>query len=370
MRRQRAPGLNRQLLYTPVGEVLTVGHAIRDYIEWKRISFSDGWFRFNLSIANCYILPQLGTVALHELTPDLLQKFQRFVLETPSDKASRARGIRYELDHIDEETMRRRKNRTNDVLGCLKGALTLAWETGKTDNEKSWRPLKPLRSFSRPRMLHLNRAECKALIRECSPQLGQPVQGALYTGCRARELIRMRVEDVGRDGYGVYVAPGKGYRHRFIFLPDEGMAFFLSLCEGKRPKDYVFLQDDGCHWRQRYGARFKKAVIASGLPKEFVFHGLRHTYASQLVQAGAPLIVVAEQLGHRSILMVSTVYGHLAPQIRESEVRQRFTSLSRRNSEKAREKLPELRQLRAGLQRDDWRSYANIVDLSSRRRTQ
>jgi integrase/recombinase XerD len=154
-----------------------------------------------------------------------------------------------------------------------------------------------------------------------------------------------------------------------VFLPDEGMAFFLSLCEGKRPKDFVFLQDDGCQWRQRYNKPFKKAVIAAELPIEFTFHGLRHTYASQLVQAGAPLIVVAEQLGHRSILTVSTVYGHLAPQIRESEVRQRFTSISRRNSDKARITKPELIQLRSGLQREDWRSYANIVDLSARRRT-
>ncbi len=56
---------------------------------------------------------------------------------------------------------------------------------------------------------------------------------ALYTGCRATELIRMRACDVGRDGYGVYVTPVKRYRARFVFLPDEGMAFFLKLAAGR-----------------------------------------------------------------------------------------------------------------------------------------
>lgn len=366
----RPPGRDRNMLYSPIGDVFTIGHAMRDYIEWKRISHSEGWLEFCLTMTNCYILPQLGMVAVHDLTADIIRKLMRFTLETPFDVASRRSGFRYDLDNIDEETLRRRKNRANDVLGCLKGALNLAWETGKTETDKAWRPIKPLRNHQKPRTLYLNRAECKALIRACPPQLAQLVQAALYTGCRARELIRMRVEDVARDGYGLYVIPSKGHKQRFVFLPDEGMAFFLSLCAGKRPKDFIFLQEDGRQWRLRYDAPFKKAVIAAGLPPEFVFHGLRHTYASQLVQAGTPLIVVAEQLGHSGIQAVSTVYGHLAPQIRESEVRQRFTSISRQNSEKTQEMLPELHQLRAGLQRDDWRSYANIVDLSSRRRTE
>ncbi|MCP4659994.1 MAG: tyrosine-type recombinase/integrase, partial [bacterium] len=38
----------------------------------------------------------------------------------------------------------------------------------------------------------------------------------------------------------------------------------------------------------------------------------RHTFASQLVMAGAPLSDVAALLGHTSIRMVEKHYGHLA----------------------------------------------------------
>jgi len=43
------------------------------------------------------------------------------------------------------------------------------------------------------------------------------------------------------------------------------------------------------------------------------FNGLRHTFASVLVEAGTPLAFVAEALGHRDTRMVSKHYAHLAP---------------------------------------------------------
>ena len=43
------------------------------------------------------------------------------------------------------------------------------------------------------------------------------------------------------------------------------------------------------------------------------FHILRHTWASLAVMAGAPLMVVARNLGHADTRMVERHYGHLAP---------------------------------------------------------
>jgi integrase len=43
------------------------------------------------------------------------------------------------------------------------------------------------------------------------------------------------------------------------------------------------------------------------------FRVLRHTWASLAVMAGAPLMVVARNLGHSDTRMVERHYGHLAP---------------------------------------------------------
>jgi integrase len=189
--------------------------------------------------------------------------------------------------------------------------------------------------------------------------------GALYTGCRSVELLRMRACDVGRDGFGVYVTPSKTHTPRFIYLPDEGMAFFLKIAVDKAPSDLLFTTSKGAAWKHHL-YRFRIAVRAANLPPGFSFHGLRHTYASQLIQAGAPLSVVADQLGHANTVSVSRTYGHIAPQIREAEVRQRFFSLKSAPNRKLADK--EKRLLINWKRRADkhpTKTYARILDLKS-----
>jgi integrase len=43
------------------------------------------------------------------------------------------------------------------------------------------------------------------------------------------------------------------------------------------------------------------------------FHILRHGYASLLVMAGAPVPVVAQNIGHADTRMTERHYAHLAP---------------------------------------------------------
>jgi integrase/recombinase XerD len=365
----RPMGRATTMLYSPVGDVFTVGHALKDYMEWKQVSCTETTRRSMLSLINSHILPNVGTLALDDLTGAPLRKFIKDVMETPTRRSLRAAGERDRIEDMDDETLRKRKDRANTVTGYLRAAMVMAWENGKTDNERCWRSLRFLPNVSKPRLLHLTRAECKALIRQCPSDLAELVQGALYSGCRSTELLRMRVADVARDGYGVHVVPGKTFKPRFVFLPDEGMAFFLSLTRGKKPEDLLFVRSDGTAWGGRHRHILKRALRAAKLPLEFTFHGLRHTYASQLVQAGTPLIVISEQLGHTNIMSVSMVYGHLAPQIREAEVRQRFTSVNRKNHELAQTQKGKLGRLRNSVQTADWRGYARITDLASKGKT-
>ena len=57
---------------------------------------------------------------------------------------------------------------------------------------------------------------------------------------------------------------------------------------------------------------FKGCLASAGL-REIRFHDLRHTFGSQLIQNGASLVYVRDQMGHSSIRVTADTYGHLIP---------------------------------------------------------
>ncbi|MCZ6541884.1 MAG: site-specific integrase, partial [Nitrospinae bacterium] len=56
---------------------------------------------------------------------------------------------------------------------------------------------------------------------------------------------------------------------------------------------------------------FHSALKKVGI-KDFTFHDLRHTFASQLVMKGVDITTIKELLGHRTLTMTLR-YAHLAP---------------------------------------------------------
>jgi integrase len=56
---------------------------------------------------------------------------------------------------------------------------------------------------------------------------------------------------------------------------------------------------------------FEPTLRAAGIERHIRFHDLRHTYASILINEGANLKFVSEQLGHASIVITLDRYSHL-----------------------------------------------------------
>ncbi len=56
--------------------------------------------------------------------------------------------------------------------------------------------------------------------------------------------------------------------------------------------------------------RWSDFATGNGLP-EVTFHGLRHTHASQLIDAGADIVTVSRRLGHAKPDITLRIYAHL-----------------------------------------------------------
>jgi integrase len=70
---------------------------------------------------------------------------------------------------------------------------------------------------------------------------------------------------------------------------------------------------DGDRWGKSSQTRpMSEACERAKIEPPANFHSLRHTYSSHSVMAGAPLLVVAKNLGHSDTRMVEKHYGHLS----------------------------------------------------------
>lgn len=335
-------GVTQELRYTNSVNAFTVGDALLDYVEWKRIAATRSHFETNLSLINYHLIPRLGDLPTTELTSRVVIKFCRDVIETPPKRGNQKPRPKCSMDELSSEALRKRKKTVNALLGILRLALRMAWENGEIDSERSWRCIHSLPNFDAPRNVFLSRAQCRKLITSCRSDLAALVKAALYSGCRVSELARMEVGDVGAGVFGIYVRPSKNGRARYVILSSEGMSFFLDVTKSRPRGELLFKMDSGKSWAGGHKHLFKAAVRKAGLPDEFVFHGLRHTYASQLVQAGTPLAVVAKQLGHATTDTVSRTYGHLCCDSIEKHIEQGFATLDQ-GAETDSQKLKEFR---------------------------
>ncbi|NOD48714.1 MULTISPECIES: site-specific integrase [unclassified Ruegeria] len=339
-----AVGVNSVLKYEKTSKSFTVGDAMNGFVEWKRIAAAKTYFETTLSLINHHIIPRLGDLPVRELSQSVFLEFCTDVLETAPKRGNQTQGDRTRIEDLDHEQLRKRKKTLNTVIGILRTAIEMSWENGDVESERLWRRLRRIPHADTPRQFFLTRAQAKRLIASCRPDLALLVQGALYTGCRVSELAQLKARDVGGHVFGIFVAPLKSYRGRYVVLPDEGMSFFLDQISELDDEELVFRMSSGKAWSGCHKHLFKEAVRRAGLPAPFVFHGLRHTYASQLVQAGTPLAVVAKQLGHTNTDTVSRTYGHLCCDTIEAEISRRFSPLQKTGSD------PRLLDLRKTLQ--------------------
>jgi len=121
------------------------------------------------------------------------------------------------------------------------------------------------------------------------------------SGLRKGEIEELRLEDLDLAGRRLTVRNGKGLKDRTVFLTETTMQTlreYLAV-RGMGPTDHVFLyrnqalSKDLLHGRlQAAGERIGAKVHA---------HRLRHTTATQLLNAGCPITSIQKYLGHKKL---------------------------------------------------------------------
>lgn len=321
----RAKIINDMNIFThllPTGVVSS--HFVRkDWLPMMRSQVKPStWdsYRRNLEL---YVLPRLGHLELHKVSQKHLNSLYAELL---------ASGRRNGRGGLSVKTVRYLHTTIHKVFEDACDAQLVAQN--------------PAARARPPRLQAASRQEMRFWTAEQLGQFLAHARGhrlhaafhlAAMTGMRRGEVLGLRWKDVdlGRRrlsirqtiisvAYDVVVSTPKTHQARVVDL-DPGTVEILNRHQldqingrsewayDREAHDLVFTREDGRPLHPEGFTRlFNRQVAKSGLPR-IRFHDLRHTHASIAVQAGIPVKVISERLGHESPAFTLKQYAHAMP---------------------------------------------------------
>jgi len=151
---------------------------------------------------------------------------------------------------------------------------------------------------------------------------------ALSSSLRRSSLLNIQKQNIELNKRLLFIPMTKNKTPLALPLVGEAYDIIQDLCAGKTDEEYIFPgHEKGNGGWNHYAAAFEYAVSRANL-SDVTFHTLRHSCASYLVQAGIPLYVISQILGHKTLAMTAR-YSHLAV----DNLRDALTALSQRLSQ-------------------------------------
>lgn len=138
---------------------------------------------------------------------------------------------------------------------------------------------------------------------------------AYSAGLRVSEVVQLKITDVDSRRMVLLIAQAKGKKDRYVNLSPlllDILRSYLKLHQ-PRPKTYLF---EGQVPGEPYSTRsaqqiFVDAKKKAGISKAVPFHGLRHSFATHLLEKGVDIRYIKEILGHFDIRTTER-YLHVA----------------------------------------------------------
>ena len=273
--------------------MITLKDYLKKYMEHVAIHCSAQTVKRYRNFMKNHILPELGRLRLTEITPAKLQDYCDDRLKSVS-----ASSARQELMFL-----------SGLFRSAMKSALVAANPVMLVD--------KPSVENTIVRYLHPD--EDERLLAAAPEPLRTAVIVAMHSGMRDGEQRNLKWEDVHFDENAIVVRNTKSRRDRRIPMS----ATLRSALQGmKRVKGspYVFSNPDTRTKYDRFNNHPWRNLLARCGITKFRWHDLRHTFGSRLAQAGVPIAVIKELLGHGNI-QVTTRYAHVAPSNLDEAVR-------------------------------------------------
>ncbi|MCP3686611.1 MAG: site-specific integrase [bacterium] len=117
------------------------------------------------------------------------------------------------------------------------------------------------------------------------------------TGARPSELLRLRPQDYSKQTETLYIGPGKTDESRYVWLPERSVKAFENQAKSCGRGELFKFRIEVV---SRYFNFIKKELNIDD--PSLTPYCYRHTCATRMIEAGFDIIVVKEQLGHKTLI--------------------------------------------------------------------
>jgi integrase len=244
------------------------------------------------------ILPRLGNILAHEITPRYLDGYV----------AGRVKTVKRNTIHRE----------VSDIRAILRWAVA-----------RKMLASNPMENYDMPRLDNArikppSRAEIEALLKHSVPHLRRVILISYFTGLRpgCAELFRLDWSAVDLIGGTITVTSAEkgGIEERTVPLTE---SFAATLCQW-----YGEDEKQGIRYLVHYNGQrvesvkhaWTNAKKRAKITRRLRLYDIRHAFATVLLERGADLKTVSEILGHRSVGITMQVYQHVSGNLKKQTV--------------------------------------------------
>ena len=150
----------------------------------------------------------------------------------------------------------------------------------------------------------LSRAEVERLIAHVQNQKHRTMILTTYAaGLRLNEVLHLRITDIDSARMTIRIEQGKGGKDRYTVLSAHLLEALRAYWKGARPVTWLFPSAHGPHPLDPSALQraYQTAKLRAGITKPGGIHGLRHAFATHLLEAGIDIHTIQRLLGHGHI---------------------------------------------------------------------
>lgn len=283
--------------------------------DYKKNAVSDAWYKQMESILNNHILPEIGMMRMRDVSASDIKRLMNKKAKFSESHQRKIAQVVLQIFSSAEE------NGIIDKLPTRK--IKIATRSRE----------------SRTRAITDEERKLTLKVAEKNPDLGLQFLLMLFCGLRSQEVARVQMRDYDRSKQiltirrarkadGSTDAPKSKSGNREIPVPNY-LAERLNALK-KKPNEYICTSQQGhpltktsqkraWHRFRRLmdienGAEvFRNHIVESTLAEDLRPYDYRHTYCTDLQDAGVPITVAQRLMGHSDIKMTAQIYTHHTP---------------------------------------------------------